>query len=233
MPMFYLPAQPSAQGCAVVAEAYRAASKKIQVAPDKRCRLFVSFHKNPMTTKAKTPEITEAAFERRLAAVTQAVDDYHTYLLYYLEGLTRQHQDAENLAQDLWQHVLLRFDEDKIRCLPLLRRKAYQLFIDHYRRQVRRGEVLTDELPEIPAPQTDYFPGTEEDEPNLRARFWSEYPTVDLTESQKEALWLHARYGFTYRKIAEQLNVPLSTVGDWIALGRKKIAAVINQELKK
>ena len=105
---------------------------------------------------AALTETAEAVFERRVAAVSQSVDDFHTYLLKYLFSLTRQWQDAENLLQDLWRYVLLHFDEDKIHALPLLRRKAYHLFLDHYRRQVRRGEVLTDETPEVPAQQTDF-----------------------------------------------------------------------------
>lgn len=177
------------------------------------------------------PQTTaEEAFERRLAAVTRAVDDYHGYLLDYLHQLTRQRQDAENLVQDLWRHVLLHFDEGKIGCLPLLRRKAYQLFIDHYRKLVRRGEVLTDKLPDAPVHHPDFNGATEAEDAALRERFWSEYPGIDLTEDQKAALWLHARYGFTYKEIEDRAGFPASTVGDWIALGRQRLAAFINHE---
>jgi DNA-directed RNA polymerase specialized sigma24 family protein len=117
---------------------------------------------------APNADAADAAFERRVAAVTQAVDDYQRYLLDYLYRLTRQWQDAENLLQDLWRHVLLNFDEDKIRALPLLRRKAYQLFIDHYRRQVRRGEILSDELPEIPSDGAKLAAFTDEGEAAMR-----------------------------------------------------------------
>jgi DNA-directed RNA polymerase specialized sigma24 family protein len=174
----------------------------------------------------------EAAFERRMAAVSQAVDNYHRYLLDYLFRLTRQWQDAENLLQDLWRHVLLNFDEDKIHALPLLRRKAYQLFIDHYRRQVRRGEVLSEDMPEIPAQQHNAASFSDAGEAALREKFWAEYPGIELTEAQKEALWLHARYGFTFKEIEGQTGTPASTVGDWIALGRKKLAEAINKEAK-
>ncbi len=136
------------------------------------------------------------------------------------------------MLQDLWKHVLLHFDEDKIGALPLLRRKAYQLFIDHYRRQIRRGEILSDEMPDIAAPPAHFAAFTEDEEKGLRKRFWAEYPRIDLTEAQKEALWLHARYGFTCKEIGQRLNAPSSTVGDWIALGRKKLAEIINNEQK-
>ena len=185
-----------------------------------------------MTPRTAPQNSPEASFERRLAAVTQAVGDYHAYLVDYLYRMTRQRQDAENLAQDLWRHVLLHFDEDKIGALPLLRRKAYQLFIDHYRRQVRRGEILSDETPEIAVPPTRFVAFTDKEETTLKKRFWAEYPGIDLTETQKEALWLHARYGFTCKEIGERLSAPASTVGDWIALGRKKLTEIINNEPK-
>ncbi|PTX94749.1 hypothetical protein DB346_22315 [Verrucomicrobia bacterium LW23] len=156
--------------------------------------------------------------------------DYHAYLQDYLYRLTRQWQDAENLLQDLWSHVLLHFDEDKIHCLPLLRRKAYQLFIDHYRRQIRRAEVTTDELPEIPVQPSRFAASTEAEESALMKRFWAEYPGVELTGQQKEAIWLHARHGFTYKEIEERTGIPSSTVGDWIALARRKLADAINKE---
>ena len=178
-------------------------------------------------------EQAEAAFERRLAAVAQSVDDHQRYLLGYLFRLTRQHQDAENLLQDLWRHVLLHFDEDKIHALPLLRRKAYQLFIDHYRRQVRRGEVLSDTVPDMPASDAAAASFSDAGEAALREKFWAEYPGIELTEPQKEALWLHARYGFTFKEIEKQTGTAASTVGDWIALGRKKLAEAINHEAKQ
>jgi DNA-directed RNA polymerase specialized sigma24 family protein len=182
-------------------------------------------------TTAKPEDGADAVFERRISAVTGAVNDYHAYLLDYLHRLTGQWQDAENLAQDLWRYVLLQFDEDKIHALPLLRRKAYHLFIDHYRRQTRRGEIISDELPEQPA-QGETHSLTDAGETALRERFWAEYPGIELTDAQKEALWLHARYGFTCKEIESQLAVPSSTVGDWIALGRKRLSERINSEMK-
>lgn len=184
-----------------------------------------------MNTITKTSTSADAVFDRRLCAVTQAVDDYHSYLLSYVHGLTRQWQDAENILQDLWRNVLLHFEEDKISCLPLLRRKAYQLFVDHYRKQVRRGEVLSDELLDVPVQATEFGAYTDEDEAALKTRFWAEYPNIPLTEQQKDVLWLSARHGFTYKEIEKRLGVPASTVGDWIIAGRKALADAINNEL--
>ena len=185
-----------------------------------------------LKTIPSPPDVAEAAFERRLEAVSAAVDKYHAYLLNYLYRLTSQWQDAENLTQELWRVVLLNFEEDKIGTLPLLRRKAYQLFVDHYRKQVRRGETVTDCLPEIPVHGAKLAAFSDEGEIALQKTFWAEYPDIDLTEEQKEVLWLHARYGFTYKEIEERSEVPASTVGDWIILARKKLADALNAQLK-
>lgn len=173
---------------------------------------------------------TETDFEIRLLFVTQAVDAHHCYLLKYLYGLTHQYQDAENLLQELWLYVLHKFDEEKIGSLPLLRRKAYQLFVDHYRHQKRRTEVLAEELPEIPIPPTPYSDASDRSERNLQQEFWMGYPSVNLTAQQKEVLWLHARYGFTYKEIEARVGVASSTIGDWIAEARQQLAAAINAE---
>jgi len=170
----------------------------------------------------------ELAYERRVAAVKGSIDQYHTYLRNYLYGMTRQWQDAENLLQDLWKYVLLRFEEDQIGSLPLLRRKAYQLFIDHYRRIVRRGEALSDAVPEQMTKPMAGEAYSESEESALKEKFWSEYPGIDLNEKQKDVLWLHARYGYTYKEIEARTGVAGSTACDWIAHGRKCLSEFIN-----
>jgi len=175
-------------------------------------------------------EPAEAIYERRLAAVHESFDQHHTYLVGYLNRMTHQWQDAENLAMELWQVVMLKFKEDQIGSLPLLRRKAYQLFIDYYRRKVRRGEFLSDEPPEVPVRPKREYSSTDEEEKALKARFWEQYPDIDLSPQQKDILWLHARYGYTYQEISEQTGVSHSTIGDWINLARKRLAEAINQQ---
>ena len=87
-------------------------------------------------SSAKTA--AEEKFSRRVELVMASVDLHHTGLLNYLRSLAGHH-DAEDILQELWKFVVVHFAEDKIDCLPLLRRKAYQLFVDHYRRSVARG----------------------------------------------------------------------------------------------
>lgn len=170
----------------------------------------------------------EAVFQQRLEKVMASVDLYHTHLQDYLCRLTRQWQDAEDILQELWRYVLLYFPDEKIESLSLLRRKAYQLFVDHYRASKRRPEVLTDELPEVPVSATIQTSFSEKGEAEMKERFWREFHGVDLSDAQKEVLWQHARYGRTYQEIEKELGVPASTVGDWVALGRERLAEYLN-----
>ena len=172
----------------------------------------------------------DALFQHRLDKVMVSVDLYHTHLQDYLYRLTRQWQDAEDILQELWRYVLLHFPDDKIESLSLLRRKAYQLFVDHYRAAKRRPEILTDELPELPVGGEPQFAITDAGEAEMKARFWREFHGVQLSDAQKEVLWRHARYGQTYQEIEKELGVPASTVGDWIALGRERLAEYLNTQ---
>lgn len=178
-----------------------------------------------METLAKPP----LTFDERLAAVEDAIDRHHVYLEGYLARLTRNHADAEDLASTLWVHVLRKFKDDQIGHLPLLRRKAYQLFVDHYRQRMRAGEriELREQLPEPVMHHVGKEAYTTAEETALRARFWAEFP-VDIPEQQREILWLSARYGFTIQEIADQLNLPVSTVGDWLLRAKQALADYIN-----
>jgi len=169
-----------------------------------------------------------AEFERRLDKVLEAVDLHQANLLRYLYRFTQQWQDAEDILQELWKYVLLHFDADKIQSLALLRLKARQLFFDHYRIIRRRREVLTDEVPEVPADSFQEQSFSEASEAGLKEKFLELLPPHQLTPAQLEALWLYARYGFSYEAIGQKLGVGTSTVGDWIALARKRIREYLN-----
>jgi DNA-directed RNA polymerase specialized sigma24 family protein len=164
-------------------------------------------------------------FSRRVELVMASVDLHHTYLLHYLRSFANHH-DAEDILQELWKFVVVHFAEDKIDCLPLLRRKAYQLFIDHYRRCVARGKVM-EKAAQEPMREKQEFVYNEADEPRLQAKFWQEFP-VDLTTDQKNVLWHYARYGLTFQEIESKLGVKASTACDWVKLGREKLAPFLN-----
>ena len=121
---------------------------------------------------------------------------------------------------------MVHFAEDKIDCLPLLRRKAYQLFVDHYRRSVARGKCDGTGEPVAAAGDADYV-YDDADEPRLQAKFWQEFP-CDLTDEQKNVLWHYSRYGMTFQEIENKLGVKASTACDWVKLGREKLEPFLN-----
>ncbi len=165
----------------------------------------------------------DAAFYRRVELVESSFDLYHSYLQDYLFSLTRQWQDAENLAQDLWRHALLHLPESHIPQLGILRRKAYQLFVDRYRMLVRRKETLTDEVPETGGISGAPEPFTESEEADLERRFWSELGDIGLDEAQRNVVWQHCRFQYTFQELSELTGTPKSTISDWVKLGRMKI----------
>ena len=63
----------------------------------------------------------------------------------------------------------------------------------------------------------------------FKVRFWNDFPGIELSDAQKAVLWEHGRYGKTYQEIERELGVPASTVCDWIALGRERLAEHLNQ----
>ena len=174
------------------------------------------------------PRAAEAEFDRRMELVMTSVDLHHLHLRDYLFQLTHQFQDAEDLVQELWKYVLHNFPEDKIGSLSLLRVKAKQLCLDRWRAAKRRPQIATDEIPEVVESVSRELAFSDAEEGRLKERFWQEFYGIQLSEPQKEVLWLHARYGFTYQEIEQQTGVPSSTVGDWIAKGRHMIAEYLN-----
>ena len=162
---------------------------------------------------------TDKDFDRRINLVEDSIDRHGDYLLHYLHSLTRQWQDAEDLANDLWVHVLHRFSEDKIMHIGILRRKAYQLFTDFWRKKRRNPVQTMDTLPETieTTPSLEFY--TQDDEDQFKENFFKEY-NLPLCKDQQDALWLYARYGFTYKEVAAKLNKPVSTIGDWIKHAR-------------
>lgn len=162
----------------------------------------------------------EVVFARRMELTMASVDLYHTSLLGYLRSLAGHH-DAEDILQDLWKFVVVHFPEDKIQSLSLLRRKAYQLFVDYYRRKKSQGALMEKIGHEPPTEKHEYVFGDEE-EARLQKKFWQEFP-VELTDAQKSVLWHYGRYGMTFAEIEAALGVKASTACDWVKLGREKL----------
>lgn len=178
--------------------------------------------------KGVASEQNAAAYEKRIQLLREAVEAYQTYLVRYVYERTHQWQDAENIVQELWRYVIVYYKTDQIKELPMLRNKARQLFIDYYRAKQRKPLVLVEELPEDNVSMGEVSPTIPTTDASLKAEFFGQFIELDLTQSQCDALWLHARFDMTYAEISERLNVPVSTLGGWIAKARKEIAKHLN-----
>jgi len=172
-------------------------------------------------------------FDSRAALLTDAFSRYQTYLVRYVFGYTRHWQDAENIVQELWKYAAVYFPEDRLTDLSLLRRKAYQLFIDHYRASQRRPIALSDELPERVAEPRYRESASDGEEESLKAEFFGQFSELALSDEQRNVLWLHARYGYTYQEVADMTGRAVSTIGDWVALGRKLIAEQLSERSER
>ncbi|MFD2255057.1 RNA polymerase sigma factor [Luteolibacter algae] len=175
-------------------------------------------------------ETAEARQERREKAVLEAIQEHREELMRYLIGHTGNKYDADDIFQQLWWYALRRGKPEKIVRIGWLKTKARSLFYDSIRSRDRKKET---EIPEglenkqvSLAFQLSHF----DNEQEARAKFWSEHPISDIEEEKKEALWLHARYGFTFEEVGERLNVSSSTAHEWASEARKRVANYLNSE---
>jgi len=158
---------------------------------------------------------------------------HYASLLDGLFRLTGNWHDAQDLLQELARFMLrTKIPEEKLMHFGLLRTKAYQLFVDHYRAQVRRKrfEVLTDELPEMPVEFAAETISSPAEEARIEAHFWESLPGIELTDLQRRLIWQHSRHGYTFAELSAGYGIPISTIGDWIKLARKRIAAALNAQ---
>jgi len=86
-------------------------------------------------------------------------------------------------------------------------------------------EAAEDKLETIAAPP--FQPATEAEERALQDQFWSEFPNIKLTEFQRQCLWLHARYQWSYSEIATKYGTGKSTVGDAITKARRALKSYL------
>lgn len=169
-------------------------------------------------------------FDRRIKLVEESIDQYGVYLLNYCRELCLpQGLDFEVLYEDLWIYVLNKFPEDKIKHVGFLRFKAYQSFIDEWRRAKRNPVAAVEVVPDTPLETNQEEEPSNENEATIMERFFEEHP-VEQTDTQKRVLFLWARYGKTAAEISAELNIPRSTVSDWVRLGRDAVIEYVESQ---
>jgi RNA polymerase sigma factor (sigma-70 family) len=183
-------------------------------------------------TQSNSNSTLNCSLDLRTNLVTESFTKYHVYLVDHIYRLCGSHDLAEEVIQELWIHVYGSFKTEHIGCLPILRRKAWQKYVDHYRKIRRLNEVNSELVVESIEARFSTEPFNESEEEEMEQNFWSEFPEIDLTEAQKKVIWLHARYGYTYAEIEKKMGVTTSTICDWLQKARTKIPEYLGKDFK-
>src|SRR6266576_2403910 len=141
--------------------------------------------------------------------------------------MTRNPSDAEDLIQETFLRAYRGFGgfTEGTNLKAWLYRILTNTFINSYRKRQREPvTVLEDEIPDW------YLYGTDQSEASAETEVLDRMPDADvkealdaLPEQFRMAVWLADVEGFSYKEIAEILNVPIGTVMSRLHRGRKAL----------
>ena len=166
-------------------------------------------------------------------ALEEAMNQYGSFLLWYLNNLCADAMLAEDLYQELWVYVYQKYPICDFGHIGFLKRKAYQLYVDAMRKKgVRSFVTITDTLPEPPPQPQSEQPENSAEEQALYERFWDRFAPLNLSETEKRLFWLSAHYGCTLQEVCERMNLSKSTAHDWLKATKIKCLDYLNKESK-
>lgn len=174
-----------------------------------------------MSSRPPSPGATDA-----VPTWEEVARDYGRFLYTVAYRLTGDHDDAQDLVQD----VLLRVQRGLATYQPgsmeaWLSRITTNAFLDRVRRQKRRP---ADRLPEEDPDRV--LPSSASAAEALDAAVLPEHlqqALRDLPEDYRAAVVLCDVLDFTYEEIAEALDVPVGTVRSRIHRGRTRLRAAV------
>ena len=159
------------------------------------------------------------------------MQEYGSFIFWYLNQMSSDHAFVDDVAQLLWVHVYEKFPLEKFSEIGILKNKARQIFIDETRKRKVRGFVSYVEDPyDSIDKETLRAQRDEPDEPRFYEQFWERFQTLDFTETEKQIFWLHHRYGYTMKEISEQLQIASSTAHDSLKLVKARCLDYLNRE---
>lgn len=163
-------------------------------------------------------------------AFNQAFDAFGNYIFSYFKGRLRNREDAKDLNQAFWAEVYKQFTNEQLTQIGLLHHKAKQVLSKYLRYAKTRSFVtFTNDVPDtLAANESPAF--TDEEEAAFKRRFWADFPAAELSAADREIFWLKAHYDLTFKRIAERLAIPLSTVQDRYNKIRAILAESYQQE---
>jgi len=175
-----------------------------------------------MKEKSEEEKILLSLKNGNLAAFEKILLLYEDRIFNYIYHLVGQKQDAEDLTQEtfikLYTHIKT-IDINK-NFLVWLYKIATNTVYDFWRRKKNKKEILLDELQNLETIETETtYLNIEKQEvvrdvQNALAKIKPIYRTV---------LLLFYKNNFTYKEIAETLNLPLNTVKIYIHRAKKEL----------
>jgi RNA polymerase sigma-70 factor, ECF subfamily len=153
-----------------------------------------------------------------------AVRAHEPELTLLAKRLTSSIADARDLVQDTFERALRAWDrlpaDSNVR--GWLVTILHNLFIDRCRRAHRAPTSPIDDQLEAPQPEELPAPPWADVTPEqLRAAL------RELDEEFRRAYELHALAGRTYRQIADELGIPVNTVGTRLMRARRKLRVIL------
>jgi len=149
--------------------------------------------------------------------------DAHYELLYrYAYRLSGNAADAEDLVQDTFGKAMRKLDQlrNPERVKPWLYRILRNLYLHRVRDEKRRRVVPVDNLGELPARDDNGVPAI--DPQRLQAAL------DELDEAFRSPVILFYFEGFSYREIAEQMDLPIGTVMSRLARAKTYLKTALS-----
>ncbi|HMQ28955.1 MAG TPA: sigma-70 family RNA polymerase sigma factor [Acidimicrobiales bacterium] len=165
------------------------------------------------------------ASEDRIPTWEEVARDHGRFLYTVAYRLTGNHEDAQDLVQD----VLIRVERGLATYRPgslegWLSRITTNAFLDRVRARKRRP---VDALPDDPERVLPTSAAADEALANARLPDEVQAALLDLPEDYRAAVVLCDVVGFSYQEIADSLDLPVGTVRSRIHRGRGRLREVL------
>lgn len=181
-----------------------------------------------MSTEVAEAALVDAARTGSAEAFAVLVDRYRAPVVRLAYRLTRDPDEAKDIAQDAFLRAFRRIDEFRpdrpfSRWLFVIARNAS---FDALRRRRRAAAFATTEAQDVPSELGPEELALRNDEAG-RVRAALEL----LPERYREVLELYYLSDLRYREIAEQLAIPLGTVKTYISRAKRRLREELREEL--
>jgi RNA polymerase sigma-70 factor (ECF subfamily) len=165
-------------------------------------------------------------------AFRSLVERYQRKIAALALGMVRSRDDAQDITQDTFARAYQSLDRFKgdAAFYTWLYRIAFNLCVDHRRREAKQAEVAleTDERGELPVPAL--VDGLRADEPFGRARDAEiargvQQAMLELTPDHRAVILLREVEGLSYAEISQVLDCPKGTVMSRLHYARRQMQA--------